>query len=570
MKILGVAAFFLASITLAAYPHLYHWILTGDPAWIADYDELGLYLPIAAKAFWSQQWIMADPLFESFHPIKYPWLQFIPFSWIVKQGFPDPAYTSFLWRLFAGFSVALSYLLLTRKLMSSLVLALVTSALLVFDVGLLEGKLILKNYSIFYDVLSGSTAWLGGPPRIHSAWRIISPGLSLAGLLLFYWSIFKYRTQDSKYNFIIPSLFFAGLFYTYFYNWTAAGLGLLVAMAVDGKYRGFYFKVGCLGTLLGFYEIWKSYHVKASTSPDWLMRSDKFLPIPHFSELILPKIALVTIAICAYYAWNYRKDLKFLVAQSIAGLFLLNHQIVTGLQIENFHWLYPSGPTLSLLLISVIADSSKKVFDRYSFKNLKLVMALVLAVHITIAFYLRHIEITRSHDSQSMNAIYLGLRKETMGQLRPLIPFGSLIAGDEIVTETLAIHLGLRTFSGYLAILSPSLTDVNWRERLVLNDILLGFNRQQFEIHHKAKIAGNHWGKNTRIPGGQEKRLEGRLAVFDRIKVNPKQYIEKYGIEYIVRTSIVDRNLEAPRIPMGKLVFEDKNLQIFSLKSLSQ
>jgi len=565
MKILSIAAFFLASLALAAYPHLQQWFLTGDPAWIADYDELGLYLPIAAKAFWSQQWVMADPLFESFHPIKYPWIQFIPFTWLVKQGFSDPAYVSVLWRLFAGLSLAFSYLLLTRKLMSSLMAALLASALLVFDVGLLEGKLVLKNYVIFFDLLTGSTALLGGPPRIHSAWRIISPGLSLAGLLLFYWSIFKYRDKNSNYSFVIPSLFFAGLFYTYFYHWTAAGLGLLVAMVFDGKYRAFYFKVGCIGTLLGAYEIFKSYQIKASTSPDWLMRSDKFLPIPNFSELIIPKIALLTLAICAYYSWTHRKDLKFLVAQSSAGLFLLNHQIVTGLQIENFHWLYPSGPTLSVLLIIVLADGLRTISERHTFKHFKLMITLMLAVHFAVAFYLRHIEVTRSKDSLYMNAIYKGLRTESIAQVRSLMPAGSLIAGDELVTETLAVHLGLRTFSGYLAILSPSLTDNEWNERLVLNDLLLGFARPQFEAHQRAKLKDHHWGQNARTPGGREKRLEERLAVYDRIAENPTLYIEKYGIQYIVRTPLADSTSTELRVPLGERIYNDKNLQIFQL-----
>ena len=47
-------------------------------------------------------------------------------------------------------------------------------------------------------------------------------------------------------------------------------------------------------------------------------------------------------------------ELVYLWCAAGAGLVCTNHQVVTGLQIENFHWIAGLGLTLSVLLTGLV------------------------------------------------------------------------------------------------------------------------------------------------------------------------------------------------------------------------
>ena len=136
---------------------------------------------------------------------------------------------------------------------------------------------------------------------------------------------------------------FGLLFHVYFYFWTSACLGLALAWLLDAGHRRVYFHTGWIGGLIGLPAIVAGAMLKKG-SPEWLHRTDNFLPIARLSELEFPKLALVAVPLTFAWVMLRRRDLLHLWALTLAGLLLLNHQVVTGLQIQNFHWTYVWGP----------------------------------------------------------------------------------------------------------------------------------------------------------------------------------------------------------------------------------
>ena len=65
--------------------------------------------------------------------------------------------------------------------------------------------------------------------------------------------------------------------------------------------------------------------------------------------------AVVLLVVTAVVVWRFRRELILPWSMAAAGLVLMNHQIMTGLQLENFHWSYVAGPCLSLLIGLLLA-----------------------------------------------------------------------------------------------------------------------------------------------------------------------------------------------------------------------
>src|SRR5262249_13517915 len=130
--------------------------------------------------------------------------------------------------------------------------------------------------------------------------------------------------------------------------------------------------------------------LRRSTPPDWLLRTDKFVPIGRFSELLIPKVSVLLAAVALVWAWRRRRDLLALVLMAVAGLALANHQMVTGLQIENFHWCYVWGPCLSLLLMLSLAGVPGAVGTQRAARALAWAVGGLI---VASAFVLRAVEV---------------------------------------------------------------------------------------------------------------------------------------------------------------------------------
>ena len=114
-------------------------------------------------------------------------------------------------------------------------------------------------------------------------------------------------------------MLFGLLFYVYFYYWTAAGLALVLAWALDAGHRRVYFHAGWIGGLLGLPGVVSDFFLKQHLSPDFFVRCDRLVPIGRFTELVLPKEMLVATVLGLIWVLFRRRDLIFVWALAQRG-----------------------------------------------------------------------------------------------------------------------------------------------------------------------------------------------------------------------------------------------------------
>ena len=98
-----------------------------------------------------------------------------------------------------------------------------------------------------------------------------------------------------------------------------------------------------------------------------------------------------------------------------------NHQLVTGLQIENFHWLGPLGVTLCVLLASLAAGFVPGRAPRWVLAGL----AALASAQAAAGFYLRAAEAARPAATAEWSRTYRDYRDEPFR-----LPAGSVVGGD--------------------------------------------------------------------------------------------------------------------------------------------
>ncbi|MBI3534770.1 MAG: hypothetical protein HY072_04715, partial [Deltaproteobacteria bacterium] len=253
----------------------------------------------------------------------FPWLQLFPgeiIAWLFRLG---PLSIGLIWRIFSGITITTGWYFIFRHYSKKPWLSFMLSVFLFSDAGLLMSKLFFSQALMFIKLISPQNlSSINATSAHHSQLRIITPGLSLWTILLYILMLARSRENPNWKRIFCSGISFGILFHSYFYFWTAAGLGLLVAIMLDCKYWRVYLHTGWIGLLIGLPKLVMDFIFKSSTSSDWLQRSDKFLHIPRFSELIFPKIGPLLLLFALYFVLKHRKDLRFLWAHAAAGLLL--------------------------------------------------------------------------------------------------------------------------------------------------------------------------------------------------------------------------------------------------------
>ncbi len=76
----------------------------------------------------------------------------------------------------------------------------------------------------------------------------------------------------------------------------------------------------------------------------------------RFTDLKLPIVACVVLLIGFVWIWKSRRDLIYVWSMGVAGVVLFKHHVVSGLNIENYHWLYVWAPCCSLLFLLLLLE----------------------------------------------------------------------------------------------------------------------------------------------------------------------------------------------------------------------
>lgn len=520
-------------------PHLAQYLESGDPAYFADSDDTQLYLTYAAYAYHNDVWKLRDPITAN-GPTFTPAIQLLPGAIVAKALGLGPGWIPVLWRLWAGVSVTLTLFFLLRFLVRDDWLAAFATMLALTDAGFLSANLLLRQFTTAFAVASGTAANLFATfPQVHVQWRIITPGLSIAFLFLHIWLVGRAReTSVARGADLRPQpaalaacvLSLVALFPLYFYFWTAALLAAGLAFLFDHRHRALHLATGVGGLLLGAPALLAGRALKEMSHPDVLPRNNFFLPIPRFAELLWPKAALlVFVVLCALALWKKRERFYYPALVALAAALLLNHQLVTKLQIQNFHYMYVLGPVAYLAFVGL---GLALLAERMPRARLVALLAGVTALSVLTGFYTRYAEAFETRESAALRDSYQDYRDELKPYALPWAP-NSIVAGEPALGSLLLIFHGLRPLAGMMLGLSPTLPDAEWNRRLVLNEILRGRTRADFSADQERESLNYPWGKWAHDAGLQESLFTERLRLFDEISRDPLPLIQQYGIRYV-------------------------------------
>ena len=312
----------LVGVFLCALPHGIWLFILGEPVWAADQDEL-YYLGVAGQAFFEHPLWLGDPTQHAGHSL-YQGLPLLPGVWIARLLRLGPQLISLAWRCWGGGLAGLAWYWVARWHHVRPSIAAAVAVWLLTDIGMLEFKPLLRLGWVAWQVASGHTAVLfASKPMIFRHFRIATPCLTMPYLLLFIGLQARARTARSRDRQIAAGLGFGLLFYVYFYYWTAAALALAIAAVLDPGHRRTLLNSALIGGMLGIPSLIASFRTRASTSVDWLHRSDKLLAIPRFSELNFPMPAVVLLMLTAVVVVRYRRELILTWSTAAAGLVLI-------------------------------------------------------------------------------------------------------------------------------------------------------------------------------------------------------------------------------------------------------
>lgn len=541
-----------AGLLLSTLPHLLWWARRGEPVWFADYDELSLYLPIISQAYYNHPFRLGDPTQAEGGATLFPWLQMAPAVLIARGLGLGMTSIGLIWRIWAGLAVGAGWYLALRRPARGSWIAAALALLLMTDGGILSGLPVLRQASHALALTTGPgyerlTATI---PILCLQWRLITPGLSLPFLLLQAWLLARALSRpDDRAALALAACGFGLLFYVYFYYWTAAGLALLLCMVLDPSRRRVYFLTGLIGTILGAPMVLAQAWLKQSTSDDWLMRSDKFVQIPRFSELNLhPSLYLILPAL-AWILLRRRRDLTYLWALAAAGWLLTNHQVVSGLQIENFHWDYVRGPALAALLLLIAVDELPRWVRPRAAAAL---LGLVCVAQFGLSAGLRAIEALESRSSREIMKEYEAYLEQRRRPDAPRFGPRAVLAGDQGFVDPAVALENVRPLEQYSVLFSPAVGNDEWDARIALNEYLADQDRERFvdrqrrylgSRDQRSAVKGGVWGPWRRDAAALEARVRARLEAFDAVRADPAGALERFAVAYIILSA--DKSLPA-------------------------
>jgi hypothetical protein len=518
-------------VLIAALPHFIAWTKTGHPDYVASFDDM-YYLAIGSRAYFNHPCFLTDPVHASGGPSIYRPLPLLPGIWAAKLFGLGPLGVGLMWRVLAGATVGLGWYLLFRLKVSRAGVAAFLSLILLSDPGLIHGTPLIRLFkrAVTYASLPRDSLIPGGD-WIHIEWRSINPATTMVYLIALIWAILRARAAPTRSRIAVAGLTFGLLFHVYFYYWTAGGLALLLALVLDTRHRRLYFHAGWIGGLIGLPALLSDFLVRHGRPDDWLVRTDKFVPIGRFDELVLPTEILLVVALGLAFVMVRRRDLIFVWALGSAGLLLENHQVITRLQLDNYHWMYVWGPAFCclILLAAVGAIEASTGWSPRACVSIGAVATLAFSAGL----WIRAIEATRCMDRLAYARVIAAYRSEIRPDGTPRFTPSAVAAGDTDFVDLAAIFTNLRPLSGWTVHNSPSVTDAELDDRAALNDLLMGHGRSSFEARVRFDFENTYIGLVGRNRTLKAVRIADRLAAYDCARADLAVALNRFAVRYV-------------------------------------
>jgi hypothetical protein len=517
--IAGLTILMVVGLAIATLPH---W-LTGDPGWTRDNDELAIYLPLGAKAYHDHPFRLGDPTTGG--PTYFQPLEMIPGVLAARAVGAGPERLGLCWRVLAGLAVGAGWWALLRSRLGPAA-AVAAGCIVMADPGVFNGQLgyTLAKRLALPQPLDLIPVVMAGLPQ----WRVLNPALSWPWWLVFLALTARAVARPDRGRILAAGFMCGVLFYVYFYLWTAAVAGLLLAAALDRARTRLFLAILVLGMVIGLPAVLWSADFQATYGRDWMLRSDKFLPVDRFEEVYVPRVTVILMVGLWIWVWVRAREWVWLAALATAGLLLLNQTLVTGLMIENFHWNYALGPAISTLFVFAMADLLARVPGRATWVRQGVVTGLTLGVlGSAIWFYARA---ARDHpETRHIQEALAAFHADTAALS---LPAGAGVAGDPDFQYAAAIRFNLRPLAGYTAVLSP-IPDAELDARIATNAYLLGRLRETFWAEQSEAMRGAQWGPCGRSEAARRERLAARLAAYDSVAADPAAVVDRFRIRVL-------------------------------------
>lgn len=556
----GAAACALVGLVLATLPHGVWWLKRGEAVWYSDYDDL-LYVSYAARSYVHHPFRLTDPAYPGERATHYPWLQFVPGELIARAFRLGPERINIVWRCLAGLLIGAAWFAALHAFVRDRRVAAGLGILLLADGGLFSGLPVVKNAWVFLGLLTGRSAdvYLGTVPMLCYQWRIITPGLSLPFLLAHVALLARARACPTRARLLASGVGFGLLFPTYFYYWTAASLALVLAWVLDAGRRSVYAHTAWIGALIGLPTLIAGSRLRASAGSDWLERADYFVTVPRW-ENFQPHPSLALIAVALPWVWLRRKDCLYAWSLAATGGLLVSHHVISGLEIQNFHWTYVRGPILAILLLVLTWDQVSRLRLRFR-TAAKVVLAFACAGQFGAGLIMRATEAVRA---RSVREIMADLERYEAQRSHPSLPRlarNSVVAGDPAFLNFAAVSEDARPLAHLAVFYGPGTNNEQWDARLALNAYLLGLDRRSFAASEDALLDnpdqrlafhGGAFGRWKRDAGARAERLSRRRAAFERVLADPPAAVRRFSVRYVAEpgTSAVP---EARRVGWKRL-----------------
>jgi hypothetical protein len=450
------------------------------------------------------------------------------------------------WRILSGMSIAATWYLLVRHFVRKPWIATALSAILLVDCGLLGAGIGFRQVQAFARLLAGSPNLIRGD-LLHRQWRVAAPALTMAYLLLHLWLVTRSRQISSRLWVVLSGISFGLLFHVYPYYWTAATVALALAFLIDHGHRRVYACTALIGVPLGALRLYWDWMLKQSTSPDWLVRSDKLVAVSRYVDLKPPFVAGLILVLSLIWIWRRRRDAIYLWTMALAGYVLFKSHIVTGYNIENYHWFYVWGPCCSLLLLLLLVD----LLPGHGSKARAAFITVVglAAVSVVMGVSLRVAESLKAPAGLLLVEKCANYQAQRIDSGRVPLVSGSTAAGDDHFACVATILENLHPLDNYWVFLSPQVTDQEWYDRTALNGYLLGQDRASFAASASARFlitSSTGWGPWTRDARDGEGRHRAVLSAYDAVASDVGAALDRFRVRYV--------GLPARQDPPGYLV----------------
>jgi hypothetical protein len=538
---LALAVCILAGVLLAMLPHIISAVRYHDPYWAADYDDVECYGPVISQAYFNHPFTLGDGVHDDGSAGMYDRMQFVPFILAARAMHLGPQRVTMLMRLFGGITIPIATFCLLRSLIGNRWLICAVCLLFLADAGTITGAPMVRMIRQAIELLRGNTGEMFATlPHLQPQWRILNPAGTLAWLMLAVWMLLLVHETASKRRVVVAGISVGVLFYILAFYWTSVMLALVILLVASPARRRSYLTVGAIALVIGMPSLISTVHAGAHAHPDWRLRAEKLMPIGHFQELLIPRAACAIAIGSALWIWKCRSARKAapLLAMLIAGLLLTNHQIVTGLQLENFHWDYAWGPCAWLLAIVMLTCclSTARWFAP--------AMLFLSALFVALALWMRALEATRSAESILLTSQYRAFVANQSNR-EPLRP-NAVIAGDPAAVNFAVLLENQRPLSGYPILICPSISNDQWHRRRALNQILLGQSRGEYEQDLRKRLSIG-WGPWSRDSRRRDEEIARAMAIFDDVAKDPEKTCDEFRVDYVAVSPTEIRKRERSR-----------------------